>query len=229
MATTTFTDFSTPIVSSWLNDVNSLTYTGLFATGVTAAKILSTGTDNSTINFGVNGLGSAAFVGVPGIAGALINSASAGDLIFRTNAKAQLWSVDAGATTAFQLSTSGVFTARSSTSALGYGTGSGGTVTQLTSKATGVTLNRGSGRITMNSAALASNAQVGFTLTNSVIESTDVLVCHMQGGNATGGTYQVWVDGVGTGVAAIYVKNISGGSLSEAVILQFAIIKGSTS
>ena len=43
---------------------------------------------------------------------------------------------------------------------LGYGTGSGGTVTQATSKSTTVVLNKPTGQITMNGAALASGAVV---------------------------------------------------------------------
>ena len=52
----------------------------------------------------------------------------------------------------------------------------GGTVTQATNKTTGVTLNTESGQITMNNAALAAAAEVSFTVTNSEIAATDVVV-----------------------------------------------------
>ena len=52
----------------------------------------------------------------------------------------------------------------------------GGTVTQSSSKTTGVTLNTASGQITMNGASLAGGAEATFTVTNSEISSTDVVV-----------------------------------------------------
>ena len=61
----------------------------------------------------------------------------------------------------------------------------GGTVTQASNKSTGVTLNAESGQITMNGAALGAGAEVSFTVTNSKISSTDVvLVNHSSGGTA---------------------------------------------
>ena len=111
---------------------------------------------------------------------------------------------------------------------LGYGTGSGGTVTQATSKSTGVTLNKPTGQITMNNAALAAGASVIFLLTNSLLAATDsVIVQPNYGANSQSYTAQVTFSGAGG--AYIRVTNISGGSLSEAVTLSFAIIKGATS
>ena len=108
---------------------------------------------------------------------------------------------------------------------LGYGTGSGGTVTQATSKATGVTLNKPTGQITMNNAALGAGAVVQFVLTNSIIGSSDTLV--VQCGNF--GSYTVQTGYLTATSAAIRLTNVSGGSLSEAVTINFAIIKGATS
>jgi hypothetical protein len=70
----------------------------------------------------------------------------------------------------------------------------GGTVTQATNKSTGVTLNTESGQITMNNAALADAAEVSFTVTNSKIAATDVVVaCH--GSAGTAGAYIVSANG----------------------------------
>ena len=67
----------------------------------------------------------------------------------------------------------------------GYITGDGGTVTQATSKSTAVTLNKKCGTVTMNGAALAADAIVSFTLTNSTIAATDVIaLIHASGGTA---------------------------------------------
>lgn len=112
---------------------------------------------------------------------------------------------------------------------LGYGTGAGGTVTQATSKATAVTLNKPTGQITMNNAALAAGATVGFQLTNSLIAASDILsVAMVNGGVGNPANYRVKAS-CGAGTALIYVTNESGGSLSEALLIQFAIIKGATS
>jgi hypothetical protein len=107
---------------------------------------------------------------------------------------------------------------------LGYGTGSGGTVTQATSKSTAVTLNKPTGRITMNSAALAGGGIVFFTLNNSLISIGDILVTNVIG-NA--GNYRVRVEcGNSVGATLIFVDNTTGGSLSDAIGIQFAILKG---
>ena len=113
-----------------------------------------------------------------------------------------------------------------STGAIGYTTGVGGTVTQATSKATGVTLNALSGQITLNNAALAASTTVSFTLTNSNIAASDVLVLnHSSAGTA--GSYVLNAQ-CAAGSASINVRNVSAGSLSEAIVISFAIIKAVT-
>lgn len=114
------------------------------------------------------------------------------------------------------------------TKGVGYGTGAGGTVTQATSKATGVTLNKVCGQITMNNAALAAATSVSFTLTNSAIAATDVVVVNIAT-TATANSYAITVDAVAAGSCRIQLRNISAGSLSEALVLNFAVIKGVTS
>ena len=109
-------------------------------------------------------------------------------------------------------------------SAVGYSTGTGGAVTQITSKATGVTLNKRCGQITMNNASLSAAAEVSFTLTNSVIAATDVvMVC--VGSGATAGAYNIQCDAVATGSCRISIGNMSSGSLGEAIVLNFVVIK----
>ena len=105
----------------------------------------------------------------------------------------------------------------------GYTANAQGTVTQATSKSTAVTLNKSAGRITMNNAALASVTNVTFTLNNSLISANDILILNVSGG-ATSGAYNCWVSGLSAGSASITVRNISGGSLSEAVVINFALI-----
>lgn len=103
------------------------------------------------------------------------------------------------------------------------GAGAGGTVTQATSKATGVTLNTYSGAITLNAASLAAATIVSFTLTDSVIAATDVLVLnHISGG--TPGSYTLNARAA-AGSATIDIRNNTGGALAEAIVIQFAIVK----
>jgi len=104
----------------------------------------------------------------------------------------------------------------------GYGTGRG-IVTQGTNKSTGVTLNAPCGAITMNGAALNADTTVSFTLTNTSIAATDLLVLnHVSGGTA--GAYVLNAQAA-AGSASINVTNISTGSLSEAIVIGFAVIK----
>ncbi|CAL8981878.1 hypothetical protein RHODGE_RHODGE_03971 [Rhodoplanes serenus] len=111
---------------------------------------------------------------------------------------------------------------------IGYATGAGGAVTQVTSKSTGVTLNKVSGEITLNNAALAAGTTVGFTMTNSAIAAADLVAVAIKSG-ATANSYTVTVTAVAAGSCRIELRNTSGGSLSEAVVLSFVVIKGVTS
>lgn len=112
------------------------------------------------------------------------------------------------------------------TNDIGFTTGAGGTVTQLTDKSTGVTLNKPSGQITMNAATLDRNTGVTFTLTNSFIAAADVVVLNIASG-ATPNTYTATVDAVAAGSCNIQLHNHTTGSdLSDAVVLNFVVIKG---
>jgi len=116
-----------------------------------------------------------------------------------------------------------------STALLGYGVGAGGTVTQATSKSTGVTLNKPSGAITMNNAALASGAAVAFTLNNSLIANADKVTANVNStGSVTYDGYSVRVR-VSVGACVFTVKNETAGSLSEPVSINFEVHKGATS
>ena len=110
-----------------------------------------------------------------------------------------------------------------STSEIGYAAAAQGTVTQATSKSTAVTLNNSAGQITMNGAALAGNTAVSFTLTNSILSAKDVIIPCIAGG-ATAAAYTTYVSSMAAGSAVITLRNLTAGSLSEAVVLNFAII-----
>jgi hypothetical protein len=107
---------------------------------------------------------------------------------------------------------------------LGYSVAGQGTVTQATSKSTAVTLNKSAGRITMNNAALATATNATFTLNNSLISANDTVILTISGGQATPGSYNVFANSLAAGTVSITLRNISGGSLSEAVVVNFAMI-----
>jgi hypothetical protein len=109
---------------------------------------------------------------------------------------------------------------------IGYAGGAGGAVTQATSKSTGVTLNRICGQITLHNAALAPTTSVGFTVTNSAIAATDTVVVTIASG-ATADSYTVTVDATAAGSCRISLRNYTAGSLGEALVLNFTVIKGS--
>jgi len=105
---------------------------------------------------------------------------------------------------------------------LGYTAEGQGTVTQATSKSTAVTLNKPAGQITMNNASLGATTNVTFTLNNSYISANDVIVLNVNGG--TTAAYNVYTSVLGAGSASITLRNITAGALSEAVVLNFALI-----
>jgi 1-aminocyclopropane-1-carboxylate deaminase/D-cysteine desulfhydrase-like pyridoxal-dependent ACC family enzyme len=106
---------------------------------------------------------------------------------------------------------------------LGYTAAAQGTVTQATSKATAVTLNKSAGRITMNGAALAGNTAESFTLNNSLISSNDVLIVNVSAGG-TAAAYTTYISSMTAGSAVVTLRNMTAGSLSEAVVINFALI-----
>jgi hypothetical protein len=154
------------------------------------------------------------------IAGAGIELGLAGGLSINTGNL----TVAGGAIAPASVAATGAIT--SSGGGMGYATGAGGTVVQATSKATGVTLNKFSGQITMNAAALAAGTIVSFVLTNSQIAATDLLVLnHVSGG--TPGSYSLNAR-CAAGSATIDVRNNSAASLSEAIVIGFAVQKAVT-
>jgi hypothetical protein len=124
----------------------------------------------------------------------------------------------------FDVTGAGAVKSSAATSGVGYATGAGGAVTQATSKSTGVTLNKASGQITMNGAALAAGAKVSFVVTDSAVAATDAVVVAV-GSGGTANAYRAAVTAVAAGSFTITVENITAGSLSEAPVINFAVIK----
>jgi hypothetical protein len=166
-------------------------------------------------------------------------SAASGDLFVVTDVSASedkkmtlaelLIALGVDATSALDIASvaaTGAIKSSGAAGGIGYATGAGGTVIQGTSKSTGVTLSKACGTITLHNAALAADAIVSFTLTNTSIAAGDLLLInHISGGTPGAYTFNAIC---GAGSASINVANRSAGSLSESPVLAFALIKGVT-
>ena len=205
-----------PIVQATTSTTKQLSVTNLFtsptfvtpALGTVASGVISACTSTSMV-----------------LTTPILGTPTSGNLSNCTSTSMVLTTPVLGAATGTSLSLTGN-NVISSTGKLGYTTGAGGTVTQATSKATGVTLSKSTGQITLDAAALAADTTVSFTLTNTVIEANDILVMnHISGGTA--GSYLLNAQSA-AGSASINVRNITAGSLSEAIVVAFAVIKAVT-
>jgi hypothetical protein len=125
-----------------------------------------------------------------------------------------------GVATGTSLATTGAITS-SGTAGVGYATGAGGAVTQGTSRTTGVTLNKTTGAITLYSAAGSATAAT-FTVTNSTVAATDVIILNQKSGTDL---YDLMVTAVAAGSFNITFRT-TGGSTTETPVFNFAVIKG---
>lgn len=110
--------------------------------------------------------------------------------------------------------------------AMGYGpagTGIGTAVSQLTSRTTGVVANGGSGGITLFSAAGSATATT-FTVTNNQVAAKDTIVLNQQTGT---NLYELFVTAVAAGSFNITFFT-TGGTATDAPIINFTVIKGQT-
>lgn len=118
---------------------------------------------------------------------------------------------------------SGVLVTGTGTAGVGYGTGSGGAVTQITSRTTGVTLNKLAGAITLVSAAGSATYQ-SMTVTNSTVAATDTVRVVQKSGTDK---YEIHVTAVGAGSFEITYRT-TGGTTTEQPVFNFAVIKAVT-
>ena len=113
---------------------------------------------------------------------------------------------------------------------IGYATGTGGAVTQITSRTTGVTLNKLTGKITTDNTSLGAELSAEFTVTNSTVAIDDVVSTSIRSGT-NGGQTIAEVTGVAAGSFNIKVTNnnaAGGGAETGAIILNFAVVKAAS-
>ena len=149
---------------------------------------------------------------------AMTDETGTGSLVFATSPT--LVTPAIGAATGASLTTTGVI-ASTGTAGVGYATGAGGTVTQGSSRTTGVTLNKTSGAITLFSAAGSATATT-FTVTNSAVAATDVIILNQKSGTDL---YDLMVTAVSAGSFNITFRT-TGGTTTEQPVFNFAVIKG---
>lgn len=240
MASTDFTDTVTVVPAAWLDDVDKVAYAGLTsvagtntitATGPVGMAAYTTrdrfyfipaatNTGATTINItGTAALGAKnIFLGGVACVGGEIRL-GVPCLIVYDGTQFNIMSYAGGILP-------GAIKSSSGTAGIGYSTGAGGTQAQGTSKATTVVLDKVTGEITMFNAALNLDTTVSFTLTNAAIALGDhVVIQHVSGG--TVGSYTVTAVAA-AGSATVYVRNVSAGNLSEAIVLKFSVIKAVT-
>lgn len=108
--------------------------------------------------------------------------------------------------------------------AVGYNTGAGGAVTQITNAATGVTLSKLCGQLTTVALTTAAAAEEVFEVTNTLVAATDVIVLSTTYAGA--GTPLLSVKGVGAGVFTVVITNVhASAALDALMVINFAVVK----
>jgi len=115
---------------------------------------------------------------------------------------------------------------------IGYATGAGATVTQATSRTTGVTINAICGSVVTSTASLAAGVTASFTVTNSSVAISDVVLCSIRSGQTNKATRAI-VSTTAAGSFEITVTNRGDGTWAGAaevgaIVINFVIIKAVT-
>ncbi|RVN04658.1 hypothetical protein [Sinorhizobium meliloti] len=98
-------------------------------------------------------------------------------------------------------------------------------VTQLTSITTGVTCNAYSGVITTVSQTVAAGAEAEFTVTNSKVAATDVVVACIKT-HTSAGTFDVSVSAVAAGSFKLRLTNLDAAAAGNNVlVINFLVLK----
>lgn len=111
------------------------------------------------------------------------------------------------------------------TNGFGYAVGMGGAVVQITSRATGVTLNKLTGTIQPFNVALTAGSVTTFTLSNTLLAATDLVLINQVGGVVLANyVFSTGTPVAGTSVAICY-RNIAAVALADTVLFKFTVVK----
>jgi hypothetical protein len=149
-----------------------------------------------------------------------LGTVASGNISACTSTNMVLTTPNIGAATGTSLTATGAIVS-TGTAGVGYATGAGGTVTQATSRTTGVTLNKRCGAITMFSAAGSATAAT-FTVTNSTVGANDVIILNQASGT---NLYDLLITAVSSGSFNITFLT-TGGVATDAPVINFAVIDG---
>lgn len=153
--------------------------------------------------------------------GILGKDASNNLLIERGSDGATALSIDR--TTGITSSPLGILVNAPTAAGIGYGTGAGSSVTQITSATTSVTLNTLCGQITTVAQNLVAGAIASFTFTNSTIAATDLVHVLLKSGQNITGT---WARARAFAAGSCIIDVISGGTTETGVlVLNFYVAK----
>jgi hypothetical protein len=197
-----------------------------FTGGISIAGAWSECLGNDLYNLGGGGYhntatGAFGFGTINGVDGHALNGqGSTYDLTLKNNANNKALGIPTGT---LNVRGFGSITSSSASGGIGYMTGAGGTVTQATSRTTGVTLNTVTGAITLVSAAGSATYQ-SFTVTNSSVVATDIIQLSQKSGTDK---YILLVTAVAAGSFQITYAT-TGGTTTEQPVFNFAVIKGVT-
>lgn len=200
-------EFETADGGSTISIQNTIEPTASISNQVTIANTTASTTSSTGALIVAGGVGVGGNVNVGGLISAAGNITSAG----RISSTGNIYSAGS--------------VLLSSTGTVGYTAGAGGTVSQSGNKSGGVTLNKPSGEITMQNTSLSAATTVNFVLTNSSISATDLLVINQTSTANSGGYYFNAICGAGN--ANIAVRNIMSSAASDAIVLRYAVVKGS--
>jgi hypothetical protein len=205
-----------PSAGSWVKSLNATgaTYKIYTSPAGGVATLVLTATAAQDVVFQNNiGLGAIS----PTAGNGLVQRASG-----TTRANGDAWGTDTFVwrDSANSLITEGAFRSNGATGGIGYATGAGGTVTQITSRTTGVTINKITGAITLVSAA-GSVAWQSFTVTNSAVAGSDTVICNQVSGTDLN---MIHVTAIAAGSFRISFATTAGVTVEQPVF-RFTVIK----
>lgn len=196
-------------------------------------------TDGSLTIYGAGTTASDAYLYLIGDAGAdtsdswrLFNDSSAAGLLFQSDPSvAGTYATAMSLTSAGALTTISSIKSSSASAGIGYATGAGCAVTQITNRSTGVTCTGVSGAITTDTTSLAAEATAKFTVTDTSVAVGDTVVVSQRSGSNSGGTIvHVTTVAAGSFEIAVHNGNIAAGTAETgAIIINFAVIKAVSS
>jgi hypothetical protein len=97
------------------------------------------------------------------------------------------------------------------------------TVTQATSITTAVTCNALAGTITTVSQTVAGAAEASFTVNNSRVSATDVVIVNIKS-TSSAGKFVVWCSAVANGSFEITIGNLDAAAGNNTLVISYVVI-----